>query len=54
MKQEDPLPLIFSNVAICMSCGKERHVNASGFCEECWITYSHLRKPNLLRVRRVL
>ena len=38
------LPPIFENVAICMTCGKEKHVNASGFCEDCWVTYAHLRK----------
>ena len=37
------LPPIFENVAVCMACGKERHVNTCGFCEECWVTYSHLR-----------
>ena len=36
------LPPIFDNVAICMACGKEKHVNVCGFCEDCWITYSHL------------
>jgi hypothetical protein len=38
------LPPIFENVAICMACGKERHVNASGFCEKCWVQFSHLRR----------
>lgn len=38
------LPPIFENVAICMACGKERYVNTCGFCENCWITFSHLRK----------
>lgn len=37
------LPPIFENVAICMACGKEKYVNASGFCEECWLTFAHLR-----------
>jgi hypothetical protein len=37
------LPPVFENVAICMACGKEKHVNASGFCEGCWETFSHLR-----------
>ena len=41
----DPLPPIFGNMAICMSCGKERHVNNCGLCSECWITFSHLREP---------
>ena len=36
---------VFENVAICMACGKEKHVNASGFCEECWVQFSHLRRP---------
>jgi hypothetical protein len=38
------LPPIFENVAICMGCGKEKHVNASGFCEDCWVQFSHLRR----------
>jgi hypothetical protein len=38
------LPSIFENVAICIACGKEKYVNASGFCEDCWITYAHLRR----------
>jgi len=46
MKREnDPLPPIFESVGICMACGKERHVNTCGFCEECWVTYAHVRKP---------
>ena len=38
------LPPVFENVAICTACGKEKHVNASGFCESCWVTYAHLRR----------
>ena len=38
------LPPVFENVAICMACGKEVHVNACGFCEKCWMDFSHLRK----------
>ena len=38
------LPPIFENVAICIACGKEKHVNVSGFCEDCWVQFSHLRK----------
>jgi len=37
------LPPIFENVGICMACGKEKHVNMCGYCEQCWITFSHLR-----------
>lgn len=40
------LPPIFANVAICMACGKEEHVNTCGFCEECWVQFSHLRGRN--------
>jgi hypothetical protein len=39
------LPPVFENVAICIACGKEKHVNACGFCESCWITHTHLRRP---------
>jgi len=35
---------IFDNAAICMACGKDRYVNTCGFCEQCWVTFSHLRK----------
>ena len=35
---------IFENVAICMACGKEKFVNTCGFCEECWVQFSHLRR----------
>lgn len=35
---------IFENTAKCLACGKEKFVNTSGFCEKCWITFSHLRK----------
>jgi len=50
MKREnDPLPPIFENIAICMACGREKHVNTCGFCEECWVTYAHFRKPQLER-----
>jgi hypothetical protein len=38
------LPPIFENIGICMACGKEKHVNASGFCESCWVSFSHLRR----------
>jgi len=48
------LPPIFENIGICMACGKERHVNTCGFCEECWITYSHLRKPEPQREERAV
>lgn len=37
------LPPIFENVAICMGCGKEKHVNIYGMCESCWVTHVHLR-----------
>ena len=37
------LPPIFENVAICIGCGNEEHVNTCGFCEDCWIQFSHLR-----------
>lgn len=37
----NPLPPIFANMGICWACGKERHVNSCGFCEECWITFAH-------------
>ena len=40
---KDPLPPIFVYMGICLACGKEKHVNAFTFCEDCWITYSHLR-----------
>ena len=42
--EEDPLPPIFENTAFCLACGKEKFVNTSGFCEKCWVTFSHLRK----------
>ena len=38
------LPPIFENVAICMACGKEKHINTCGFCEKCWVQFSSLRK----------
>ena len=41
------LPPIFDYMGVCWSCGKTKHVNAFGFCEKCWITYSHLREPRL-------
>ena len=43
---EDPLSdtPTFPNTAKCLSCGKEKFVNTSGFCEKCWIAFSHLRK----------
>ena len=41
---EDPLPPEFVNTAICIACGKEKHVNTSGFCQLCWVQFSHLRK----------
>jgi hypothetical protein len=41
------LPPIFDNVAICMACGKEKYVNTCGFCEDCWVTYAHVRKPRV-------
>ena len=44
MTNEDPLSPIFENAGICMACGKEKHVNASGYCESCWVQFSHLRK----------
>ena len=34
----------FPNTAKCLACGKGKFVNTSGFCEKCWITFSHLRK----------
>ena len=37
-------PPVFSNTAICMACGKEKHVNTSGYCEDCWIQFSHLKR----------
>lgn len=40
----EPKPIlapIFENVGVCWACGKTRHVNAFGFCEECWITHWH-------------
>lgn len=40
----DPVPGIFANTAICMACGKENYVNTFGFCEKCWVRYSHLRE----------
>ena len=40
---EDPLPPEFVNTAICMACGNERHINSCGFCEKCWVQFSHLR-----------
>lgn len=40
---KDPLPPIFENGGVCLACGKEKHVNAFAFCEECWQTFSHLR-----------
>jgi len=51
--ENDPLPSIFENVGICMACGKERHVNTCGFCEECWLTFSHLRKSKPEREEKV-
>ena len=41
----DPLKNVpvFENMALCQACGKERHVNSSGFCESCWETFAHLR-----------
>lgn len=38
---------IFENTAICWACGKTRHVNAFGFCEDCWITHFRKEEPNL-------
>ena len=35
----------YENTAICWACGKEKHVNVMGFCEDCWI--AHVRKPVL-------
>ena len=40
-EEEEPA---FPNTAICIGCGKEKHVNPFGFCESCWIRFSHLRK----------
>ena len=42
---EDPLKdvPVFENVALCQACGKQRHVNTCGFCESCWVQFSHLR-----------
>ena len=40
-------PPIFENVAICMACGKEKHVNTCGFCEDCWVQLSHLRSKSM-------
>lgn len=37
------VPPSFANVAICWACGKERHVNTCGFCEECWVSFYHGR-----------
>ena len=50
--RKDILPPIFENVAICMACGKEKHVNTCGFCEDCWIQFSHLRDINFGRKRK--
>ena len=38
-----PSELDFPNTARCWACGKEKYVNAFGFCEECWITFAYLR-----------
>ena len=44
IRKEKVLPPVFENVAICIACGKEKHVNAYGFCEKCWITHAHIGK----------
>ena len=38
------LPPVFANTARCQACGKITYVNSFGFCEECWVTYAHLRR----------
>ena len=38
----------FIYVGVCMGCGKERHLNTFRFCEECWITHSHIRQAEVV------
>ena len=43
-EEEEEEESTFPNTAICIGCGKEKHVNPFGFCCGCWIRFSHLRK----------
>ena len=38
------LPPVFANTARCQACGKITYVNSFGFCEKCWMRFSHLRR----------
>ena len=46
-EEEEEEESAFPNTAICIGCGKEKHVNPFGFCEGCWIRFSHLRKKEV-------
>lgn len=36
------------NTGVCWACGKTAHVNAFGFCEECWTTHAHVQNSGSL------
>ena len=48
MKNVDSLALIqedkMGRGTVCWQCGKQKPVNVSGVCEDCWIKYAYLRE----------